>query len=331
MEKIGNSAVLLLMGMLTGTPCLAQNVAPVAVDDSYNSGINFTLQPNAANGVLANDTDANGNGTLSVRTTPLSGPSNGLLTLNTDGSFSYTPNSGFTGTDTFTYQVCDDGTPNTVVSRFDFDTSTITAATIGPDATSVNANAAQTGCGIHFPSGAGGSAGFDIIVPNATGIFNYTSFAISFEYQDQESTADIITSGNVRIYHISGNTMGIQVTVIRGDTGVQQTYTQSLGNFISGNVPYTVAYDEATGNVTYTANGTTTVYSVAPPFSPLDSSIATDVTIGRLMDGSGSALPSLCSMEFVDASVLCDDALVTLTVTASVITNRRITYRVNPN
>ncbi|MEM8509997.1 MAG: Ig-like domain-containing protein [Bacteroidota bacterium] len=314
-----------------GYSTVAQNIAPVAVDDSYTLGLNFTLQRNAGNGVLANDNDANGNSSLGVRTTPLSGPSNGLLTLNTDGSFSYVPNTGFTGTDTFRYRVCDDGTPNTVVSRFDFDTATLTAATIGPDATAVNANAAQIGCGIHFPSGAGGSTGFDIIVPNATGIFDYTSFAISFEYQDQESTADIVTSGNVRIYHISGNTMGIQVTVIRGDTGVQQTYTQSLGNFISGNVPYTIGYDEATGNITYTTNGTTTVFSVAPPFSPLDSSIATDVTIGRFMDGSGSALPSLCSMEFVDASLLCDDAVVTLNVITTLITNRRITYRVNPN
>ncbi len=331
-KKSWNRSLLQIIGMLlTGPLCLAQNVAPIAADDSYTAGLNFTLQMNAANGVLANDSDANGNGTLSVLTTPLSGPANGLLTLNADGSFSYAPNTGFTGTDTFTYQVCDDGTPPTIVSRFDFDTPTITDATIGPDATSVNPNAAQTGCGIHFPSGAGGSAGFDIVVPNATGIFDFTSFEVSFEYQDQESTADIVTAGNFRIYHISGNTMGIRITVIRGDTGVQETYTQTLGNFLSGNVPYTVAYDEATGNLTYTANSITTVFPVAPPNSPLDNSLATDVTIGELMDGSGSSLPSLCSMEFVDTRPLCDDALVTITVRASVITNRRITYRVNPN
>ncbi|MEM8999058.1 MAG: Ig-like domain-containing protein [Bacteroidota bacterium] len=310
---------------------LAQNIAPVAVDDSYTLGFNVMLQPNTTNGVLANDNDANGIGTLNVRTMPLAPPSNGTLALNVDGSFTYTPNTGFIGTDSFTYRVCDDGTPNTVVSRFDFDTPTITDATIGPNATSVNSNAAQTGCGIHFPTGAGGSTGFDIVVPNTSGIFDFTSFSVAFEYQDQEGTADIVTAGNFRIYHISGNTMGIQLTVIRGDTGVQQIYTQTLGNFLSGNVPYTVAYDEATGNVTYIANGTTTVFSVAPPYSPLDTASASNIVLGEKMDGAGSSLPSLCSMEFVDTSLLCDDALVTLNITASIITNRGITYRVTAN
>ena len=36
---------------------------------------------------------------------------NGTLTLNTDGTFSFIPNAGFTGNDGFTYQVCDDGSP----------------------------------------------------------------------------------------------------------------------------------------------------------------------------------------------------------------------------
>ena len=37
----------------------------------------------------------------------VSGPSNGILILNPDGSFVYTPNPGFIGTDTFVYRVHD--------------------------------------------------------------------------------------------------------------------------------------------------------------------------------------------------------------------------------
>lgn len=316
------------------TGCLqsyAQKAAPIAVDDSYNAGLGSMLSIVPANGVLVNDSDANGNATMSVQTSPIVDVSSGILNLNADGSFDYTPNPGFVGTDSFTYRVCDDGTPSVVVSRFDFDTATITDATIGPNATSVNPNAAQTGCGIHFPSGAGGSTGFDIVVPNATGIFDFTSFAVSFEYQDQESQADIVTAGNFRIYHFRPNEMGLEIDVVSSITGLTETFTQDFGNFLSGNNPYTVAYDETSGEVTYTANGSTTVYSVAPPNSPLDSSTATDITIGNRMDGSGSSLPSLCSMEFVDNSILCDEANVTITVLATVITNRKITYRVNPN
>lgn len=308
-----------------------QKFTPVAVDDTYSVGINSTLNVPVATGLLFNDSDANGNATMSVQTTPVNDVSFGSLSLNSDGSFTYTPNAGYTGTDSFRYRVCDDGTPSVVVSRFDFDTATITDATIGPDATSVNPNAAQIGCGIHFPSGAGGSTGFDIVVPNTSGIFDFTSFAVSFEYQDQESTADIVTAGNFRIYHISGNAMGIRADVINGTTGLPQSYTITLGSFISGNAPYTIAYDEVTGDITYTANGTTSTLALAPPNSPLDSSLATDITLGRFMDGSGSSLPSLCSMEFVDNSILCDEGDVTLNVTSSIITNRKITYRINPN
>ncbi|WP_422858354.1 Ig-like domain-containing protein [Flagellimonas sp. S174] len=308
-----------------------QKSAPLAVDDSYVLGTNSTLTITSVNGVLANDSDANGNATMSVRTNPIVGPSSGSLTLNSDGSFTYIPNIGFIGTDSFTYRVCDDGTPSPVVSRFDFDTPTITDASIGPNATSVNSNAAQTGCGIHFPTGAGGSTGFDIVVPNSSGIFDFTSFAVSFEYQDLEGTADIVTAGNFRIYHITRDELGVRVTVINGTDGLQQTYTLNLGNFLSGNNPYTVAYNEATGEVTYTANGTTTTLALAPANSALDTSLASDITIGRFMDGSGSSLPSLCSMEFIDNSILCDEGDVTLNVRSTIITNRKITYRVKPN
>ena len=46
-----------------------------------------------------------------VSTTPVDDVDNGTLVLNADGSFSYVPNDGFTGTDSFVYSVCDDGTP----------------------------------------------------------------------------------------------------------------------------------------------------------------------------------------------------------------------------
>ncbi len=37
----------------------------------------------------------------------IGGPSNGTLTLEADGSFTYAPNRDFTGTDTFTYRATD--------------------------------------------------------------------------------------------------------------------------------------------------------------------------------------------------------------------------------
>ena len=75
------------------------NTPPVANDDAYATSRNTALTV-AAPGVLGNDTDADGDPLTAVQQT---GPTNGVLTLSPDGSFTYTPNGGFVGDDSFTY------------------------------------------------------------------------------------------------------------------------------------------------------------------------------------------------------------------------------------
>ncbi len=77
-----------------------------ANDDAYNGDLDVDITGN----VLDNDTDPEGD-TQSVNTTPISDVLNGALVLNSDGTFTYTPNDGFVGADSFVYEVCDDGTP----------------------------------------------------------------------------------------------------------------------------------------------------------------------------------------------------------------------------
>ncbi len=79
------------------------NHAPVAKNDAYSVNENSTLII-SGHGVLANDTDADGN-TLSA--VLVSTVSNGVLGLNPNGSFTYTPNVNFHGTDSFTYKAND--------------------------------------------------------------------------------------------------------------------------------------------------------------------------------------------------------------------------------
>jgi len=82
----------------------AVNQAPVAADDSYQTLPDTPLDVGGSIGVLANDTDAD----LDVLQAVLVGDvSNGVLSLTADGAFSYTPNTGFIGTDSFTYQAGD--------------------------------------------------------------------------------------------------------------------------------------------------------------------------------------------------------------------------------
>ena len=85
----------------------AVNDAPVAVPDSYSVDED-SLSPLVvtAPGVLANDTDVdNPPGDLTAAL--VVDVSNGTLSLSSNGSFTYTPDNNFNGTDTFTYNVCD--------------------------------------------------------------------------------------------------------------------------------------------------------------------------------------------------------------------------------
>ena len=91
-----------IVGLSDGGP--GGNAAPTPVDDSYATDAGAALVVAAAQGVLANDSDPDGDAMTATR---VSGPSNGTLTLNADGSFDYTPDAGFSGTDSFTYAAGD--------------------------------------------------------------------------------------------------------------------------------------------------------------------------------------------------------------------------------
>ena len=81
----------------------AVNHAPVANNDSYSTNQNTTLNV-AAPGVLGNDSDPDGNQITAVVVTQ---PAHGTLSFNANGSFTYTPNSGYTGSDSFMYYASD--------------------------------------------------------------------------------------------------------------------------------------------------------------------------------------------------------------------------------
>ncbi len=82
------------------------NDPPVAINDVNNTLINTPVTGN----VITNDWDPEGN-PLMVNATPVDPPDHGGVVLNPDGTYTYTPVTGYTGTDSFIYQVCDNATP----------------------------------------------------------------------------------------------------------------------------------------------------------------------------------------------------------------------------
>jgi gliding motility-associated-like protein len=78
------------------------NNPPVANNDVFSTTENTPITSD----LLNNDFDVDSD-TITINTTPLSNPLNGTVVINPDGTFTYTPDSGFIGMDAFTYQICD--------------------------------------------------------------------------------------------------------------------------------------------------------------------------------------------------------------------------------
>lgn len=93
----------LLDNVRVNGPPAFPNSAPVAAGDSYSINQNTTLVIQSP-GVLSNDVDPQSAELTAVLGR---GPASGSLTLNPNGGFSYRPNSGFTGVDSFTYHAND--------------------------------------------------------------------------------------------------------------------------------------------------------------------------------------------------------------------------------
>src|SRR5204863_216537 len=106
----------------------AVNDAPVAVNDSYGTTEDTPLTI-AAPGVLGNDTDVDGN---PLTAAVVAQPAHGTLTVNANGSFTYTPALNFNGIDGFTYKA-NDGTADSNVA-----TVTITVAPVNDAPNAVN-------------------------------------------------------------------------------------------------------------------------------------------------------------------------------------------------
>ena len=107
------------------------NRPPVSANDAYTGNQDAPLTVNAGAGVLANDTDPDGNALHAVKVTD---PTHGTVVfdINGDGGFTYTPNPGFHGTDTFTYKAND--------GQLDGNIATVTITVNAPNAPPVAVN-----------------------------------------------------------------------------------------------------------------------------------------------------------------------------------------------
>jgi len=98
---------------ITDSPVVAK-----ATDDHYDILVNTSLNDN----VMQNDTPSG-----SITVTGYTQPSNGTVSIQTNGNFIYTPNSGYAGSDSFDYSIKDTDSNTTATAR-------ITITITNPDA-----------------------------------------------------------------------------------------------------------------------------------------------------------------------------------------------------
>ena len=193
----------------------AVNDAPVATADSYSTAEDTALTIPAA-GVLANDTDLDGNALSAIL---VSGPAHGTLSLNADGSFTYTPAANYNGPDSFTYKANDgtaDSSPVTV-------SLTVTAVNDAPVAAPVTLAAIAEDSGARIITQAellagvtdvdgpsltitslGIASGAGSLVANADGTWTYTpalndDTGVTFNYTVSDGSATASSTASLDI------------------------------------------------------------------------------------------------------------------------------------
>jgi VCBS repeat-containing protein len=203
---------------------------PVAADDAYSTNEDAPLTV-AAPGVLENDSDPDGD---TLTASVVSGPANGTLTLNADGSFTYTPAANFNGTDSFTYKAGDgDLQSNTATVSL-----TVNAVNDAPTVTV----AAGGSCGSNDRSGTLNLTVADVDNP-----------AAGLTLSASSSNQTLLPNGNVTFAGTGANRT-ITATTVSGRTGTAVvTVTVSDGQ-ATANVPITV---KAGGNGNDPLTGTT--------------------------------------------------------------------------
>jgi hypothetical protein len=191
------------------------NVAPVAVNDAYTFPI-----PGGAGNVLANDFDPDDSGTLEVNTTPVTSPSDGILTLNSDGSFTLVGLS-VEGVVTFSY-LASDGTRGSVA------TVVVTVESAGPNNPPVP-TAADIFTQINTP-------GTTRILPNDPDFGDIHTYQV--KKNPDNGKADVLDTGTVT-YTPDTNYLGIDSFVVtvtdQGGTGVKVDITINVT--VSLNLP----------------------------------------------------------------------------------------------
>jgi CshA-type fibril repeat protein len=293
------------------------NPAPVAVDDTATTAEDTPVTI----GVLANDSDPDGD----VLTVTSASAANGTVSINPDGTITYTPDANFNGTDTITYQISD-GNGGIATATV---TVTVTPANDAPVATPLPALANPDGDTVSLDvSGAFSDPDGDTLSFAASGL----PAGLSID------PATGVISGTIDPAASQGGVGGVYTVTVTADDGnggtVSTTFVWTVTNpapvavddtaTTAEDTPVTIGVlandsdpdgDVLTVTSAIAANGTVAInpdgslsYTPDPDFN------GTDTITYQISDGNGGIATATVTVTVTpanDAPVAVDDTAVT--------------------
>ena len=298
------------------------NDPPVATDNNYATDEGTAVGGNVVTDDTGDGVDSDSDGTLTPAATVVAGVSDGTLVLSSDGSFTYTPDAGFNGTDSFTYTVTDD---DAAVSN----TATVTIAVNAPpvatdndyttdEDTAVGGNVVTDDTGDGVDSDSDGT-----LVPNAivsTGVSNGTlifnsngsfTYTPAPGFNGTDSFTYTVTDDDGAVSNVATVTLTVN-DVNDPPVATDNDYTTNESTAVGGNV----VTDDTGDGVDSDSDGTLL------PNATLVSSV-TDGTLTLSADGSFTYTPD-AGFDGVDSftyTVTDDDAAVSNTATVTIMVN----------
>jgi large repetitive protein len=240
---------------------VAGNNPPVANNDNASTSFETPVTTN----VLANDSDPDGD---PLTVTIVSQSPNGIAVVNGNGTITFTPNAGFSGTTTYTYQICDNGTPPLCATA----TVTVTVGSAGgnnaPIANDDTGSGVENGVNVSIsillndldPDGnpttfSGHTVDIDITEPGIQTTYISTSPAVTWSYNTQFGTLSCDPGQDVNgvltlIYELCDN----GTPSLCDQATVTVTITPSTGSINENTITYLVYPNPSSTNLTIKSN-----------------------------------------------------------------------------
>ena len=221
------------------------NDAPEAGQDSYSVDEDSTLLVDSVSGVLTNDSDAE----ESALTAQLVSATNfGSLTLNPDGSFSYSPNADFHGADGFSYVAVDSENGSSAVQLVEIFVDAVNDApvptddsiTVAEGGTTISVNAFANDVDVDGPT----LLGSVLVGPNHGTVVFDSDGSFTYEHDGSETTDDHFS------YFVKDSAGGEAI----GNVNISITAVNDAPIAINDNVtalftePRTISVEELTAN-----------------------------------------------------------------------------------